>query len=327
MEIRKVTGSIIRKVIWKRWEGFKWRLSRCGAILLLSCVVVQGCMVLRLNEKNPQPIPPLPCPTPPVKLALVLGAGGIKGIAHAGVLEEFAKAGIYPNLIVGCSAGALIGGLYADNPDVSRLKKVIMNSTTSDFIDFSLLYSRFGVVKGLALEGFLKTHLRSRTFEELKIPLIAVLVDLISGEFVKLGSGPLIPALRGSSAFPGVFVPVYYLGRYFVDGGVINPLPVQVAKECGAEVIVAIDVSNKINHQGPINLVEVAEHAVDITWKTLRSYAEKGADFLIRMDFSHEDAHTEEIYKRGQQEARKYIPAIKKKLGLPDHVLRSAHAR
>ena len=192
--------------------------STIGKFLFLSAVL-GGCHTFKLVYHDPEPILPYDKPKAPIKVALVLGGGGSKGLAHLGVLHELEQVGIYPDLIVGCSSGALIGALYADNPNIQRLENLLLNLKRSDLMDFSFLASRFGIVKGNSLEKFLQTHLESKHFKNLKIPLVVVSADLISGELLELGAGPIIPALLASTAVPGVFKPVPYLGRFLVDGG------------------------------------------------------------------------------------------------------------
>ncbi|WP_194848082.1 patatin-like phospholipase family protein [Candidatus Neptunochlamydia vexilliferae] len=228
-------------------------------ILTLFCV---GCTSLKLSQAKPEPIPQFQGVKKPVKVALVLGGGGSKGIAHIGVLQELEQAGIHPDLIIGCSSGAIIGSLYADHPSVVRLEELLIDLKRSDLMDIS--FSRFGLTKGTMLETFLEKHLEAFQFHQLKIPFIAVAADLATGELIELGRGPIIPAIHASSAAPGVFNPVYYLGRYLVDGGVVNPIPVNIAKKYGAEVVIAVDIGEELTKKDPSNLFAIAERSLYI---------------------------------------------------------------
>jgi len=166
----------------------------------------------------------------PVRLALVLGGGGAKGLAHVGVLEELEKANIPIDLVVGCSAGSIIGALYCDCPCTDHLKDTLLTLKTSLLVDIDFWNARFGLCQGRSLRKFLRNNLDATTFEELKLPFFLVATDLYSSELIIMGGGPLVPAIEASCSIPFVFVPVSLHGRAFVDGGMIDPVPVRVAK-------------------------------------------------------------------------------------------------
>ena len=193
--------------------------------LLILVIFCSGCHSLKVSMSHPDPLPLIESPKTPINIALVLGGGGTKGLAHLGVLHELEQAGIYPDLIVGCSSGGIVGALYADNPDIKALQRLLIGMKKSDLIDFSFFASKYGLVKGNLLRKFLEKELRAKTFEELQIPLVVVATDLKTGELIALGGGEIVPALLASSAIPGVFSPVKYLGRYLVDGGGGQPHP------------------------------------------------------------------------------------------------------
>ncbi|MCB1109544.1 MAG: patatin-like phospholipase family protein [Chlamydiia bacterium] len=280
-------------------------------LILLFCV---GCTSMKLSMVDPEPIPAFKPPEEPVKVALVLGGGGSKGLAHVGVLYELEQAGIHPDLIVGCSAGAIIGALYADQPHVKRLENLLIRLRRSDLMDFSLFSSPFGVVKGLLLRGFLKENLEARTFDQLQIPFIAVATDLSTGELIELGGGELIPAIHASAAVPGVFNPVKYLGRYLVDGGAANPIPVDVAKKYKARVVIAIDVGEDLSSREPYHFFGVARRSLEISHRKLSEYVTRNADVVIRMNFQDlgmfSDRYNQEIYEQGREKGREMISQI-----------------
>ena len=273
-----------------------------------------GCSSMKLTQSEPEPIPQFQLPPEPVKVALVLGGGGSKGLAHVGVLHELERAGIHPDLIVGCSAGAVIGALYADQPHVKRLETLFVNLRRSDLLDFSLFSSPFGVVKGFLLKSFLKENLKARRFEQFQIPFIAVATDLSTGDLIELGGGEIVPAVHASAAVPGVFDPVKYLGRYLVDGGVADPVPVEIAKKHGARVIIAVDVGQDLSSKEPYHLFGVAKRSMEICYRKLSEHATRDADVVIRMNFQDlgifSDRHNQEIYKHGRETARAMLPQI-----------------
>ena len=264
--------------------------------------------------------PERPCPIPEcsppqcVGLALVLGGGGTKGMAHVGVLAEFEKAGIPIDVIVGCSAGSIVGALYADCPMACHVRHLLRPLRVYDILDINLWYARFGFVRGHTLRRFLKHHLSCRYFEELQIPLYVVATDILAGETVCFNSGPVIPAVHASAAVPLVFSPVYMYERWLVDGGVANPIPVKIAKKIGASVIVAVDLSGLLPNTCPTNLFGVASRSAEIKFQLQTDSCLDGADVVISPELGNmgmfNDKNPERVYEAGAKAARKAIPKI-----------------
>jgi len=280
---------------------------------LILVIFLQGCQSLKVSQITPEPLPSIESPKTPIKVALVLGGGGSKGLAHLGVLYELEQVGIYPDLIVGCSSGSIVGALYADNPHVKRLESLLINLKRSDVIDYSL-FARHGLIKGISLRNFLERELQSITFEELKIPLIVVATDLKTGELVELGGGEIVPALEASSAVPGMFKPIRYLGRYLIDGGVANPVPVDVAKKFHPQVIIAVDVGEELGTEDPLHLFGIAKRGFNISYRKLSEYVTQNADIVIRMHFQNlgmfSDMFNRQIYEHGRYKTREQLPMI-----------------
>lgn len=268
-----------------------------------------------------EPPPPLPDCAPlhhPIRLALVLGGGGSRGMAHVGVLKEFEEANLPVDVIVGCSAGALVGGLYAEHPQADALREILSSKKKKDFVDFDICKARFGLAQGQALRSFLKCHLDQVCFEELKIPLVVVATDLSSGELICMGGGPVVPAIHASCALPFYFTPVRWWGRTLVDGGVVDAIPVKCAKERNAEVIVAVDLTSPLRLEAPNHLFGVAKRCAEIKLISHNQLCLKEADVVITPDLYDidifEDQKTMQIYEAGREAARQAIPLIKKKL-------------
>ena len=284
----------------------------CVFILLLT-----GCTSSYRTAATPSEIPSFQ-PKNPVHTVLVLGGGGSKGLAHLGAIRELEAAGIRPDLIIGCSAGSIVGALYADEPDLSEIDQTLLGLKQADLLDTSYFNSRFGFVKGKALEAFMKKNLRSKTFEELKIPLIVIATDLYTGELVELSHHEIPIAVRASCAYPGVFKPVILEGRYLVDGGVTSPLPVEIAKKYGGKVIIAIDVSERLTESKPSHLFGVAKRALEIAYRKFVSHSLALADVAIKMDFEEIGTFSnhlnQQMYDHGRSKAKDAIPEIKKKL-------------
>jgi NTE family protein len=176
-------------------------------------------------------------------IALVLGGGGARGLAHIGVIRWLEEKAVPVDAIVGTSIGALIGGLYASGTSVADMDAVIKK--TDKLTMAKILrpgFSASGIIDDSRVRKFLKSFVGETMIEKLPIPFRAVATDLISGEEVVFDKGPLAEAILASSAIPALFMPVYHEGRYFVDGGLSNPLPVSIAQRASAAPTVAVNV-------------------------------------------------------------------------------------
>jgi NTE family protein len=282
-------------------------LCICG--LLTSC----SCQSRYLPTDDP---PPPPCFVVPekIRVALVLGSGGVRGMAHVGVLEVLEDAGIPIDIIVGCSAGSLVGALYADNPHVDAVKKAVAEMRTQSLLDINLWNCRFGLCQGKTLRKILCTYLTATTFEELKIPLITVATDLHSGELVPLASGNIIKAVEASCAIPFVFVPVELNGRILVDGGTINPVPVVIARDLDADIVIAVDLCELLPSTFPANLLGVASRSAEIAFLWQNEVCTRHADIVIRPKmcgvgtFNDQAKYT--LYCAGREAALEALPHI-----------------
>ena len=290
-------------------------IIRVGLFTAYFILTFDSCTPLSFTQYQPLPLPLFKEPKQPPRIALVLGGGGSKGLAHIGVLDVLEEEGIAVDFIVGCSSGAIIGAFYADQPDSKRLMQLFLQMKRRDLIDVSVFGFRFGLAKGIALQKFLEEHLNARDFEKLRIPFIAGATDLATGAPVMFGGGALIPALQASAAVPGVFKPVYYLGRHLIDGGSSNPLPVDIAKSYGAQIIIAVDISSKLPTREPFHLLGIVRRSLEITHQTLSQNQAKKADVLIDMEFQDvgmfSDHLNQEFYEMGKAKAKAAIPKIK----------------
>lgn len=283
-------------------------------VLSFSLLTGCGCPQHYHPSCTPPPLPDCPVVPQPVTLALVLGGGGAKGLAHVGVLEELEQANIPIDLVVGCSAGSIIGALYCDCTSTKHLKETLLKLNTNVLVDFDLWNARYGLCQGKSLRKFLGKNLSATTFDELKLPFFLVSTDLYSSELVIIGGGPLIPAIEASCSIPLVFVPVNLYGRALVDGGVIDPVPVRVAKHFNPEMIIAVDLRGLLPQTFPTNLFAVAARSAEITllWQSESCLA--GADVVIRPNLeglgTFCENQNERIYQAGKTAARRAIPEI-----------------
>lgn len=173
-------------------------------------------------------------------LGVALSGGGSKGFAHLGVFEALDELGIKPDVIAGTSAGALAGVLYADGHSPRDIVDIFQDKEFRDFAAFSI--PQGGLFKSGKFHSFLKNHLRARNFEDLHIPLKVVATDIEHGVSTVFDSGPLIPVILASCAYPVVFTPVEIDGRHYVDGGVFKNFPVSVIRS-DCEKVIGVNVS------------------------------------------------------------------------------------
>lgn len=186
------------------------------------------------------------------KLGLVLGSGGARGVAHIGVIKALEEAGIRPDYITGCSMGAVVGACYAAGMHVDEMMETVCQIKPFDLIDVSLGLRR-SILKGNKMYDMLIQKIGDITFDHLLIPFRCVASDLLSNKVVTLSEGEVARAVRASSSIPLVFQPVEYDGKMLIDGGVLCRIPVEQAREMGADAIIAVDVLD--NTKEPVDKV------------------------------------------------------------------------
>ena len=188
-----------------------------------------------------------PKPEPRKSVALVLGSGSSRGWAHIGAIEALAAHGIPIDYISGCSIGSYVGALYACGSLQSLKAFVLSMDGKKVFSYFDVVFPRSGLLNGTKkLAELFRMHTDVERFSELRIPVTMVATDLQRGEKVVLKSGHLLPALRATMSVPGLFAPARVKGRWLVDGGILDPVPVGVARATEADVVIAVDLNSGI---------------------------------------------------------------------------------
>lgn len=178
------------------------------------------------------------------KVGLALGTGAARGLAHIGVLEVLEKEGIPIDIIAGTSIGALIGVLYAQGKNSTLIKKLALETGLGRILTLlDLTLPRTGFIGGKRIKVWLRSVIgQDVQFSDLKIPFACVATDIMTGGEVVMNHGSVLEAVRASISIPGIFTPVNHEGRYLVDGGLVNPVPISVLKNMGAEFIIAVNV-------------------------------------------------------------------------------------
>ncbi|MCB1119672.1 MAG: patatin-like phospholipase family protein [Chlamydiia bacterium] len=287
--------------------------SFCLLLLLLA-----SCKTGYFQRCQPTPIPEAVIIKEPIRVALVLGGGGARGMAHVGVIEELEMANIPIDLIVGCSAGGVVGTIYAANPNAKQLHEIFFQLKKNDVMSINIFNVRFGLVHGRELRQFLTKHLGTKDFADLKIPCKVVATDLDSGDLLSIGGGPVAPAVHASCAVPIVFRPVLLYGRPLVDGGVLNPIPVEIAHFENPKVIVAVDLSEGLPTTIPNHIFGIAKRCAEIAHTNNSKRCIQGADIVIRPELGStglfDDRFKNHHYEAGKEAARQAIPLILSRL-------------
>lgn len=264
----------------------------------------------------PPPAPTVVAPKPPIKIALVLGGGAARGFAHIGVIKALEAQGIVPDIVVGTSAGSVVGALYASGMRGFDLQKLALGMEEDMLSDWTL--PNRGVLKGEALQDFINQKVGNQPIQKLPKPLGVVATDLQSGEKVLFRMGDTGSAVRASSAVPGVFQPVTISGRDFVDGGLTSPVPAQSARAMGADFVIAVDISNVNRREKLVGTLDVLLQTFAIMGHTISRHELKDADVVIRpktsavSSTSFEDRHLAIL--EGEQAAAAIMPELKARL-------------
>jgi NTE family protein len=254
------------------------------------------------------------------KIALVLGGGAARGFAHVGVIRALEQERVPIDMIVGTSVGSLIGAIYASDMNSFELEWTAFSLGKDDLLDYAFFsaITGMGLAKGDKLEEFVKTKVTTTNIENLKLPFAAIATDLNRGTRVVLDKGPVARAVRASSAIPGVFNPVDYQGKLLVDGGVMDNIPISVARDKGADIVIAVDISENVLNFNITNIVDVVLQSVNIMFNENTKSRKKDADVLITpkvgdvgmLDFTQK----KRCMQAGIEATQKAMPEIRKKI-------------
>lgn len=248
------------------------------------------------------------------------------GLAHIGVVEVLQKEEIPIDMIAGASAGAAIGALYAEGKDAGRLKDLVLDIKwwrLAPLVDLTL--PKTGFIGGRRFKEFIKEIIGDVNFADLKIPLACVTTDIITGEEVVIDEGSVLEAVRASISIPVIFALAKWRGRYLVDGGLVNPVPVSVLKRMGADYIIAVNVippplaraKPTAGSKAP-GIIEVAMQSIFISAHFQVDSCLKGADTVIEPRVASigvgDFRRAQECILQGEWAAQEAIPEIRRKL-------------
>jgi NTE family protein len=235
--------------------------------------------------------PPVAVERPPARIALALGGGAARGFAHIGVIKALEAQGISPDIVVGTSAGSVVGALYASGLNGFQIQELSMNMVEEQVIDGSGLYrclaetlisNKRGCVKGQALQDFINKNVKNRPMEKLNKIFATVATNLSTGEMVVFRTGNTGMAVRASSSVPVFFQPVTINGQDYVDGGLVAPVPSSVARTLGADLVIAVDISDRPQDRSTAGISDILWQTFSIFSKTINRHEQSSADIIIR---------------------------------------------
>lgn len=282
------------------------------ASFLAACASLPGSS----PEKPAPPAVTAPPPAAKPKIGLALGGGAARGFAHIGVIKVLESHGIYPDIVVGTSAGAVVGSLYAAGYDPYAMQKIGQQLDEKIFADWTL--GGRGLLKGEALQDFINQLLNKRPLEKLNRPFATVATDLASGERVVFRSGDSGMAVRASAAVPGVFQPTQFRNHTYVDGGLTSPVPVQAAREMGADFVIAVDISAKPEGQPIDSVTAILWQTTTVMGGIIAANELKTADVVIRPKLpyvkSWDFTARNDAVLEGERAAQSALPTLRQKL-------------
>ena len=249
----------------------------------LLALWLAGCATAPAPVLVPQaPVVAPVVPKKPARIGLALGGGAARGFAHIGVIQVLEEAGIRPALVVGTSAGSVVAAFYASGKNGAQLQQVAETMEEATFADWTLpIFSR-GLLRGEALARYVSTQVNGRLIENMPMPLGIVATDLNNGQGVLFQRGDTATAVRASSAVPALFQPVKVAGREYVDGGLVSPVPVRYARQMGAEVIIAVDISDPPEGNAASDTLQVLLQTFSIMGKSINSFELRDAEVVVR---------------------------------------------
>lgn len=292
-------------------------LGVIGALLLGGCATFQPPMQ---SDHPPSAVAARPFPPGRAPVALVLSGGAARGFAHVGVIKVLEQQGLKPDLIVGTSAGSIVGALYASGLTAAELESAVAQMDKSVFSDYVLpglgfLPGEMGFVRGEKLHRFIDAHVNTHHIEDFPIRFAAVATELSTGNVTAFNSGDAGLAVVASSAVPGVITPVVIDRRYYGDGQIASPLPIGAARALGAQIVVAVDVVYPPQDAFLYSAVSVLFQSFAISAHRLKESEKTGADLLIapviqKTPGQFTFADRRHLIEAGEQASMALLPSI-----------------
>lgn len=247
-------------------------------------------------------------------IALALGGGGAKGFSHIGVIKVLESHGIKAQIVTGTSAGSFVGSIYASGKTPYQLQEIALKLEESDIRDLTL--NRQGFVAGQKLQDFVNRQVNHQPIEKFPKRFAAVATELSTGKKADFIKGNVGQAVRASCSIPNVFIPATIGNKRYVDGGLVSPIPVETAKNMGADIVIAVDISARPKDGQAMNLLGLLDQTINIMGQQSINYELSQANIVIKPEVGHLGvldlkARNESILA-GERAAQQKIPQIKK---------------
>jgi NTE family protein len=256
----------------------RW-LALVAAAALAGCQTPPKPVVVAPPPTEPPAVVKPPPPRPP-RIGLALGGGAARGFAHIGVIQVLEESGIRPDVVVGTSAGSLVATLYASGKNGAELGALAESMDESAFTDWA--FPGRGLIRGEALARYVREQTGGLRIEQMRIPLGIVATDLDSGLGILFQAGDPGVAVRASSAVPAVFQPVRIGAREYVDGGLVAPVPVRYARQMGAELVIAVDISAAPDGNATGDAMRMLLQTFAIMGRSINTFELRDADMVLR---------------------------------------------
>jgi NTE family protein len=290
-----------------------------AALLLAACQSAPPLVVVTpppmLEPPPPVVVLPKPAPRPP-RIGLALGGGAARGFAHIGVIQVLEEAGIRPSLVAGTSAGSLVASLYASGKTGAEMAHLALTMDEGAITDWT--FPTRGLIRGEALARYVHEQTGGRAIEQMVMPLGIVATDLDSGAPILFQRGDTGLAVRASSAVPAVFQPVRIGAREYVDGGLVSPVPVRFARQMGAELVIAVDISTPPDGQATGDLMQMLLQTFSIMGRSINSFELRDAEIVLRPWLAGVSSADFTARKRaiqaGRDAAQAALPALRAKI-------------
>jgi len=298
-----------------------WLAAPLLSLLLAACQTAPPAPAAAPSvEPPPIAVPPLKPPRP-LRIGLALGGGAARGFAHIGVIQVLEENGIRPDLVVGTSAGSLVAAMYASGKSGSDMASLAQSMDESAITDWS--FPGRGVIRGEALARYVREQTGGRSIEQMKLPLGIVATDLDSGQAILFERGDAGAAVRASSAVPAVFQPVRIGAREYVDGGLVAPVPVSFARQMGADVVIAVDISSPPDGAATGDAMHMLLQTFAIMSRSINRFELRDADVVVRPRLVGVSSADFTARKRaidaGRQAALALLPELKARLAAKMH--------
>lgn len=290
--------------------------SKIVAAVLLLVVLGAGCATAPIQFKDvvpPEAVPVVQVKTEKPVVALALGSGGSRGFAHVGVIKALEANGIFPDIVVGTSAGSVVGAFYAGGYTGDELVEMANRLEREQISDY--IFPDRGIIRGELLQDFINKALNNRSIEDLGKPFAAIATELKTGKITVFNRGNTGMAVRASSSIPGIFQPVAINGSEYVDGDLKSPVPVKVARSMGADLVIAVDISRQPDSASPDSILSMLRQSLKIIRQSIIEWETQSAEVVIRpeigptavMDFNGKKSLMEE----GEKAALAALPQIR----------------